>query len=62
MTVNEIGRYRVLNPLSVGNLVTQSVLPVGSIINVVQIDPEYRKVYAKELLDWKHWDLPVEKV
>ena len=40
------------------NSVMVGVLAKGVIINITQIDEEYNKVYAVELLDWHYNDIP----
>jgi len=62
MIVDSLGHYRLVKDVAVRNLVTRGALPAGTIIDVMQIDGRFHKVYARELLDWCHWDLPVERV
>jgi len=58
MKITKCGTYKLTEDLPVRNSIMVGVLAKGSIINITQIDEEYNKVSAVELLDWHYNDIP----
>lgn len=52
MKITKPGRYRLTDNLWTRNLISCKTIPAGSVIEITQIDHEYRKVIGPQLLDW----------
>ena len=62
MIVDKKGKYRLLVAWQNRGTISVGTLPKGTIINVIQIDKEHKRVIADVMSDWNNWDLPVERV
>ena len=62
MTIKEPGFYRLTEEIKVRNLTTIATLPKGTVIEITQVSKRWQQVIGPALLDWMHWNLPVEKV
>lgn len=61
MRIEKIGKYRVMIPITTRNSCAICQIGIGSIIEITRVDYLYEKVIGPELLDWIHWELPVEE-
>jgi hypothetical protein len=60
MIVDKIGKYRLIESISVRNLTTIATLPEGTVLDICSVDERNchgldRKL---KLLDWVFWNLP----
>lgn len=62
MIIKEIGKYKLLSDIVIRNCISIETIPKGTVLEIIQIDKEFHKVFGPGLSDWIHWDLPVEKV
>ncbi len=62
MIITQKGQYRLLEDIKTRNSISTGIIPKDTIIEITQVDYERNKVIGDKLLDWIHWDLPVEKV
>ncbi|AOQ23043.1 hypothetical protein MTAT_26540 [Moorella thermoacetica] len=62
MIITRKGHYRLLEDIKVRNSITIGTLPKGTAIEITQVDNVKQKVIGEQLLDWTHWDLPVENI
>lgn len=58
MQIKERGRYRTLDVIKI----YKGVLPKNTIIVILRIDKETKKVFLDTFFVWKDWNLPVIKV
>lgn len=62
MIVRKTGKYKFIEDFQTRTSISSAIIPAGAILEVKQVDEYYRKVFGKPLLDWTHWDLPVEEL
>lgn len=62
MEIKEKGRYRLLKNIKTRSSIGIAEITAGTEITITQIDSRSRNVIGPDLMDWVHWDLPVEKV
>lgn len=60
MIITETGTYRLLTEVSSRGSYSIIRFPRGALLEITQVHD--KKVIGPKLLDWVHWDLPVEEV
>ena len=59
MIVTEKGKYILLRDIITRNAASTGTIPAGTVIEITQVDRQFKKVIGPDLADWIHWDLPV---
>ena len=57
--VKEEGKYVLTEDYVIRTSSTVGIIPKGTVLNITQIDEQYKKVIGDNLSDWCYWDLPV---
>jgi len=62
MVIKEIGKYVLIKDFTMRGSTRIGTTPKGTVMEVTQVDSQYKKVIGPKFYDWVPWDLPVEKL